>query len=166
MLAAIAVALASVAVSRGRLPRWFVIAAASAAALALLGVLLSAAPAAQLWGRWPRYEGLVTLPVYFGALWAGARLLGPGVPAARVRTLLRAAATAAIALGAVSVLEALGARPFATDLARPVRSPATPPTRASWAPCSWPCWPCACCAPGRGPPARAWPTCPCRSGSG
>lgn len=119
VLAAIAVALASVAVSRGRLPRWFMVAATVAAALAFIGVLISAAPAAQLWGRWPRYEGIVALPVYFGSVWAGARLLGPAAPAARVRTLLGAVATAAIALGAVSLLEAFGARPFASDLARP-----------------------------------------------
>ncbi|TFB86766.1 hypothetical protein E3O10_14245 [Cryobacterium luteum] len=118
-LAAIAVALASVAVARGRLPRWFVAAASSALALALLSVLISAAPGVQLMGRWPRYEGLVTLPVYFGALWAGARLLGPGAPADSLRTLVRAIATAAIALGLVSLLEAVGARPIATDLARP-----------------------------------------------
>lgn len=119
VLAAIAVVLASVAIARGRLPRWFVIASTVAAALALGGVLISAAPAVQVWGRWPRYEGIVALPVYFGAVWAGARLVGPLVPAARVRTLLRAVATASIALGAVSLLETLGARPFPSDLARP-----------------------------------------------
>lgn len=118
-LAAIAVVLASVAVARGRLPRWFVAAASAALGLALLSVLVSAAPAVQLWGRWPRYEGLVTLPVYFGAVWAGARLLGPTAPAPPLRTLVRAIATAAIALGLVSLLEAFGARPIATDLARP-----------------------------------------------
>jgi len=118
-LAAVAVAAASVAVARGRLPRWFVLTAMAAAALAVVGVLMSAAPAVQLWGRWPRYEGLVTLPVYFGAIWAGARLLGPSAPVAKLRTLTRAAATAAIALGVVSVLEAIGAGPFPSDLARP-----------------------------------------------
>ena len=118
-LAAIAVVLASVAVARGRLPRWFVAAASAALALALLSVLISAAPDVQLMGRWPRYEGLVTLPVYFGAVWAGARLLGPAAPVDAVRTLVRAIATAAIALGLVSLLEAFGARPIATDLARP-----------------------------------------------
>ena len=118
-LAAIAVAGASAAVARGRLPRWFAVAAGVAAVIALLSVLMSAAPAAQLWGRWPRYEGLVTLPVYFGAVWAGARLLGPATPVATLRTLARAVATAAIALGVVSLLEAGGARPFPSDLARP-----------------------------------------------
>ncbi len=118
-LAAIAVVLASVAVARGRLPRWFVAAASAALAVALLSVLISAAPGVQLWGRWPRYEGLVTLPVYFGAVWVGARLLGPAAPAASLRTLVRAIATAAVALGLVSLLEAVGARPIATDLARP-----------------------------------------------
>ena len=118
-LAAIAVVLASVAAARGRLPRWFVAAASAALALALLSVLISAAPGVQLLGRWPRYEGLVTLPVYFGALWAGARLLGPAAPADSLRTLVRATATAAIALGLVSLLEAVGTRPIATDLARP-----------------------------------------------
>ncbi|WP_241992095.1 O-antigen ligase family protein [Cryobacterium lyxosi] len=118
-LAAIAVVLASVGVARGRLPRWFVAAASAALAVALLSVLISAAPGVQLWGRWPRYEGLVTLPVYFGAVWTGARLLGPTAPTNTLRTLIRAIATAAIALGLVSLLEAAGARPIATDLARP-----------------------------------------------
>ncbi len=119
VLAAIAVAVASFAVARGRLPRWFAVAAGVAALLALLSVLLSAAPAAQLWGRWPRYEGLITLPVYFGAVWAGARLLGPDAPDAKLRTLARAIGAAAIALGVVSLLEAVGAGPFPSDLARP-----------------------------------------------
>ncbi|TFD47320.1 hypothetical protein E3T55_15355, partial [Cryobacterium frigoriphilum] len=77
LVAAAAVAVASVAVARGRLPRAFVLASLGAGVLVLVAVLLSAAPGAQLWGRWPRYEGLITLPVYFGAVWAGARLLGP-----------------------------------------------------------------------------------------
>ncbi|MCI4658255.1 O-antigen ligase family protein [Cryobacterium zhongshanensis] len=155
-LAAIAVVCAALSGARGRLPRWFVAASAATAALALIAVLLSAAPASQLWGRWPRYEGLVTLPVYFGAVWAGARLLGPGpdsavadragagveasgrpvnrslparaadvaraaalLGASRTRTLVRAVAGAALLLGIVSVLEAWGARPFSSDLARP-----------------------------------------------
>ncbi|MDY7542563.1 MULTISPECIES: O-antigen ligase family protein [unclassified Cryobacterium] len=128
-LAAIAVVLAALSGARGRLPRWFVAASSVAAAIALTAVLLSAAPASQLWGRWPRYEGLVTLPVYFGAVWAGARVLGPGTDSAaeaaatagasRTRTLVRAVAGAALLLGFVSVLEACGARPFPSDLARP-----------------------------------------------
>ncbi|WP_104083567.1 O-antigen ligase family protein [Cryobacterium sp. Y11] len=118
-LAACAVVLASLAVARGRLPRWFVAAASAALAIALVSVLISAAPGVQLMGRWPRYEGLVTLPVYLGAVWAGARLLGPAAPADTVRTLVRAIAAAAIVLGLVSLLEAFGARPIATDLARP-----------------------------------------------
>jgi O-antigen ligase len=118
LMATVAILVASFTVAQGRLPRWFVIASALAAALALLGMLLSAAPAAQLWGRWPRYEGLVALPVYFGVVWAGARLFGPGGPEARLRTLPRAVATAAMALGVVSVLESIGARPFASDLER------------------------------------------------
>jgi len=118
-LAAIAITLSSVAASRGRLPVWFVVGSSCAAALALASVLMSAAPGPQLWGRWPRYEGLVTLPVYFGSLWAGARLLGPASPAGTIKSLVRAVAISAIALGAVSVLEATGARPIASDLARP-----------------------------------------------
>ncbi|POH69732.1 hypothetical protein C3B59_05145 [Cryobacterium zongtaii] len=118
-LAAVAVLVASLAAAQGRLPRWFVLGSVIAALLALAAVLLSAAPATQFWGRWPRYEGIVALPVYFGAVWAGARLLGTDAPPDRLRTLARAVATASIALGAVSAVEALGARPFASDLARP-----------------------------------------------
>jgi len=118
-VAAVAVLLASLSTAQGRLPRWFVLGSAIAALLAFAAVLLSAAPAVQFWGRWPRYEGIVALPVYFGAVWAGARLLGAGAPPDRLRTLARAVATASIVLGAVSAVEALGARPFASDLARP-----------------------------------------------
>ena len=53
LLAAAAVTVASVAVARGRLPRAFVLASLGAGLLALVAVLLSAAPGAQLWGRWP-----------------------------------------------------------------------------------------------------------------
>lgn len=119
LLAAAAVAVASVAVARGRLPRWFVLASLAAGVIALVAVLVSSAPGPQLWGRWPRYEGLITLPVYFGAVWAGARLFGPLAPAGQLRTFVRAVAAAAIALGVVSLLEAAGARPLASDLARP-----------------------------------------------
>lgn len=118
-LAAIAVVLASLSGARGRLPRWFVAASAVAAVVALAAVLMSAAPAAQLWGRWPRYEGLVTLPVYFGAVWAGARLLGPGAPASGERMLVRAASLAATLLGVVSLLEGCGVCLIPSDLARP-----------------------------------------------
>ncbi len=54
VVADVAVLLASEAAARGRLPCCVVTGSALFRWLALFGVLLSATPAAQLWGRWPR----------------------------------------------------------------------------------------------------------------
>ncbi|MDJ0338562.1 O-antigen ligase family protein [Cryobacterium sp. PH31-O1] len=118
-LLALAVVIGSLSVARGRLPRWFVILVAAAGGLLFIAVLASANPAAQLWGSWPRYEGLVALPVYLGAVWLGARLLGPRADPGGLRTLHRAVIVAAALMGFVSLLEAVGLGPIPSDLARP-----------------------------------------------
>lgn len=107
------------ALAAGRLPRWVLAVAVAAGSLLIVSALLSDAPIAQLFGRAQRYEGLVALPVVLVAVWIGARMLGPDADTRRHRTLLMAGATAATALAAVAVLEALGLRPLDTDLARP-----------------------------------------------
>jgi len=116
---AIGVVLASLAVPAGRLPRWM-LALVGLSCLVLLGAALAGAtPLSQLWGRWPRYEGLVTLPVYAAALWAGSRLLGPAATPLARRVFLRTIAIASSGVGVVAIFEAVGLRPIPSDLARP-----------------------------------------------
>jgi O-antigen ligase len=116
-LLAVAAIPALLAVPSGRLPRWFVVAIAALFLLLGLATLLGESPSIQLWGRWPRYEGAVTLPVYVASAWIGARLLArPGKP----RTALYlAVCIAAIAQGVVSGIESTGLRPIPTDIERP-----------------------------------------------
>lgn len=116
---AVACLIALAAVSRGRLPRTLWIMGGAAALLIVIAALAGAAPVPQLFGRWPRFEGLVTLPAYAAAAWMGARLLGPGADGVRHRALHTAAALAAVLLGAVSVAESVGLRPIDSSLARP-----------------------------------------------
>ena len=118
-LLALAAVVGAFGFARGRLPRWFWIAIAVGGALLVVAVVFSAAPIAQLWGRYPRYEGLITLPVYLASVWLGARILGPERDASLVTTFRAAASTVAILLGALSVVEAFGGRPFSSNLARP-----------------------------------------------
>lgn len=115
-----AAALISVAgVSSGRLPRWLWLCLAAGIALIVVAAVAGGHPVAALLGRWPRYEGVVTATGYLVALWLGARLLGPGAGAGVSRLFDRALATLSVVLGVWAVVEALGARPLPSDLARP-----------------------------------------------
>ena len=119
LVLSIGVVLASLAAPAGRLPRWMLVAIGVSSLVLLVAALAGATPLSQLLGRWPRYEGLVTLPVYAAALWAGSRLLGPAaMPAAR-RVFLRTIAVASSCLGVLAALESIGLRPIPSDLARP-----------------------------------------------
>lgn len=118
-LFAFAVLAAVVAIGRGRLPRWFLASMAATVLLLVLGALFSTSPWAALWGRWPRYEGLISLPVYAAAAFTGARLLGPGSGTERKASWWTAISAASIALGAISVLESLGLAPIPSSLDRP-----------------------------------------------
>ncbi|NQX11997.1 O-antigen ligase family protein [Microbacteriaceae bacterium VKM Ac-2855] len=119
LVLAIALLLGVLGTSSGRLPRWIVVYITAAVAVLLLAAVTGAAPLSQLAGRWPRYEGLISLPVYIGAVWLGARLLGPGAGPGRIALFVRLSSITAIAIGSVAVLEAAGARPIPGDLARP-----------------------------------------------
>lgn len=117
-------ALAGVAASvwarpAGRLPRPLLIAIAAAAVVCVIAALLAADPVGALFGRAPRYEGVVVLPVLVAALWAGARLIGPAAPPTRFRAGGMAVSAAAGLLGLIALLEAFGLRPIETDLDRP-----------------------------------------------
>jgi O-antigen ligase len=118
-LAAAGVALALTVPPRGAVPR------AAGGLLALAGLILLAAgltgatPLQQIIGRPPRYEGLLALPVYVGALAAGARLLGPKRAPGSTAWLLDGLSIAALAIGIEAALEATGLRPLVTDVSRP-----------------------------------------------
>ncbi|EPR77587.1 O-antigen polymerase [Leifsonia rubra CMS 76R] len=116
---AVAVMLASLAPASGRLPRWFIVAAGIGTAVLVTAAILSADPLPQLVGRAPRYEGLVSIPVYFAATWVGARLLGPHSSRNALEVVLRAASAIAIAVATVALLESSGVRPIATSFERP-----------------------------------------------
>lgn len=104
---------------RGRLPRWAVAGLVLGACWLAFAALSSPAPWAQIWGRWPRYEGLVTLPAAAGALWVGARTLGPGVDRDRERTVVRATVALAFLVGGVAVAQALGIPVLSSTTDRP-----------------------------------------------
>jgi O-antigen ligase len=94
---------------RGRLPRLLVLAGLGGILVLLVSALVSPHPLTSLTGRWPRYEGAVSLAGYGLALWLGARLLGPGA-STRERDVTRCAlAIAAGVLAIVGVLQAVHA---------------------------------------------------------
>lgn len=103
----------------GRLPAWVWGAGAVFGVVFVVSALAGDAPLAQVMGRMPRYEGLVTLPVLVAAVWVGARTSGPGADRSAARTTATALSVSSVALGIVALAEAMGLRPIETDLARP-----------------------------------------------
>ncbi len=87
--------------------------------LLLLAGLAATAPVAQLLGRPPRYEGLLALSVYLGALFAGARLLGAAQAPGASAWMLDVLSVAALAIWIEAALEATGLRPLASNVSRP-----------------------------------------------
>lgn len=118
-VAAAGVLLATYPPARGRLPRPVSALLVVAAGLLALAALTGPTPLAQMLGRPPRYEGIFVLTVYLGAVVGGARLLGANRAGGASRRFLAGLAWAALAVGAVALLEALGLRPLASDVARP-----------------------------------------------
>jgi O-antigen ligase len=110
---------AAIATASGRLPRALTIGVGVAFVILVVAALLGSSPLAQIFGRAPRYEGLVTLPVIAAAVWIGARMLGPRVPGALLRDAMIATSVASMLLAFVGVLESIGLRPIETDLDRP-----------------------------------------------
>ncbi|MFC5434918.1 O-antigen ligase family protein [Microbacterium suwonense] len=107
----------------GRLPRWWYWWLVGATGVLLIATLSSGAPLAQLLGRWPRYEGVISLGLYALAVAVGARLLGGSRSAVQTQRSGQRFLTlfaAALALTAfISVLESFGLRPISSDLLRP-----------------------------------------------
>lgn len=115
----IALVFASRAPTRGRMPRVLWVLIGAGALLLALAAFASDDPLAAIMGRWPRYEGVIALPVYVAAVWLGARLLGPRASFVRLRSWSRALVTASLLFGAVSILEGFGLRPIPGDADRP-----------------------------------------------
>jgi hypothetical protein len=116
----LAVALAAMVPATGRLDRLFwAVCLAGTGWLVVAAVVGGAMPLAQVLGRWPRYEGLIAIPVYIAAAWLAARLLGGRASLRSIEFWYRSVAIGAHVLAAVSVLEALGLQLIATDLSRP-----------------------------------------------
>jgi O-antigen ligase len=104
---------------RGRLPRIVPALLATGALVLVAAALAGVAPLAQIVGRPPRYEGLIGLPVYAAALWAGAHLLGPRRSPEAAGWLLDCLAAAAIVIAAEAVLETAGAGALISNVSRP-----------------------------------------------
>lgn len=99
---------AALSASSGKLPRWLWVITGLAVAVLVASALLGETPVSQLMGRWPRYEGFVTLAVYLAATWCGARLLGPAAPSEQRRLFIRIVACSSIVVGLVALAENLG----------------------------------------------------------
>ncbi|WP_161958266.1 O-antigen ligase family protein [Arthrobacter sp. H-02-3] len=78
----------------------------------LASALASENPAASIAGRWPRYEGVLTISLYLAIFIVGAKLLGGNSSRHRWMTLRRSLAVVSVPLFAVSALEAAGLRPL------------------------------------------------------
>ena len=82
------------------------------------GIAVSGNAGPGLLGRWPRYEGALTLGIYVGTLVMGAKILGGPTSIRAWQWLHRSLAAAALMLALLSTFEAMGLRPLggAADL--------------------------------------------------
>jgi O-antigen ligase len=118
LLVALSIAIGMWAQRRGRLPLAALAVVGLGALVLVLAAFAGPAPWAALVGRWPRYEGALTLGLYLGAAGLGARLLYRD--AAAQRQLTRALCVVALALVATAGAEALGWYPLGrSDAERP-----------------------------------------------
>ncbi len=114
----VGVVLAACAPARGALPRGVGALLAAGGGWLVVSALAGESPATGLVGAFGRYEGVLALGSYAGALWVGARLLSDdehGRTAGAWTTLDRACAAAALLVAAGALLEAGGLRPFAGE---------------------------------------------------
>ena len=97
---------------RARIP--LAVQAATAACVVWIAVamFLSDTPLASLAGRWPRYEGLLTLGVYVAVFAVGATVLGGDSAGQRRKLLSMSLSAVAVVLLLIAVLESAGLRPL------------------------------------------------------
>lgn len=108
LLLAVAAACAAWGPARGRLPRRLVVLALAGGLVVVAAAVASDAPLAALVGRWPRYEGVLTLLLYFAAAWVGAR-----VAARDARALVAPLTVVSTVLGVLAVLDLVHLDPLA-----------------------------------------------------
>jgi O-antigen ligase len=77
-----------------------------------VAMLLSDKPLASIAGRWPRYEGLLTLAIYVAVFAVGAKVLGGSGGSRRRAPLSLSLAVAGIALFVIAAMESAGLRPL------------------------------------------------------
>lgn len=114
-----AVLLACLARPAGRVSRAVAGLCVAGALILVIAALVSSQPLTALGGRWPRSGGFVLASAVGAGIWLGARLLGPAAGRARQNAWVLSVSAASLVLAVVSVLEAVGLRPIASDLARP-----------------------------------------------
>lgn len=110
LVVAIACVLAALLPAAGRLPRRIVLLLGVGWLVVGLAAVVGETPVASLVGRWPRYEGLPVLALYAAAAWAGARVVGRGVP--RSVHLAHALSGTAVLLAVFSALDLAGTSPL------------------------------------------------------
>ncbi|MCU1515777.1 MAG: O-antigen polymerase [Pseudarthrobacter sp.] len=98
--------------AEGRLPRVIKLMLVVGAGWIAVAMLLSDTPLASLAGRWPRYEGILTIALYLAVFGLGARLLGRNAVGGSWRSLRLGLSVVAVMLAFVSALEAAGLRPL------------------------------------------------------
>ena len=96
----------------GRVSRPLKVAIGVAAVWIVVAMLLSESPLASLLGRWPRYEGILTLGLYIAIFFVGAKILGGSAATDNWQTVRLALSAAAVLLLALSGFEAAGLRPI------------------------------------------------------
>ena len=119
LVLAAACVLACLLSSRSRMPRWLWWSVGTGVLLLTISALLGDSPIVQLLGRWPRYEGLLTLSGYVAAVWLGARTLGGNSAQSRSGTFRHAIAVASLTLAGVSVTETFGIHLIPSNVHRP-----------------------------------------------
>ncbi|WP_307072758.1 O-antigen ligase family protein [Arthrobacter pascens] len=97
-------------------PRMLKVFMASLVVWILLAMALAGSSWPSLVGRWPRYEGLLTIGVYLAVFVVGAKVLGGNRSVPRWRVLRLSLAAVALPLLIVSIMESFGLRPLGGGL--------------------------------------------------
>lgn len=97
-------------------PRLLKVFLAASAGWIFLAMALAGDSWPSLVGRWPRYEGLLTISLYLAAFVVGAKVLGGNRSVPRWRALRFSLAAVALPLLIVSIMESFGLRPLGGGL--------------------------------------------------